>query len=143
MLKAIVWSYAPVAQLVEHWTLSMWRNGNSLPPTGRDAGSNPVVGSIIQESRVRVPAGAPNILLSRITAVQPALTRLVEVRILWEQPFLLCGSKSTINKIATTLLLHQKGLNIMGQPESCPVWRIGRAGTEENFKKLKNFCKKY
>lgn len=87
MLKAIVWSYAPVAQLVEHWTLSMWRNGNSLPPTGRDAGSNPVVGSIIQESRVRVPAGAPNILLSRITAVQPALTRLVEVRVLWEQPY--------------------------------------------------------
>lgn len=31
-----------------------------------------------------------------------------------------------------TLLLHQKGLNIMGQSESCPAWRIGSAGAEEN-----------
>ena len=57
-------------------------------------------------------------------------------------PVLLYGSKSTINKIATTLLLHQKGPNIMGRPESCPAWRIGRAGAEENFKKVEKLLQK-
>ena len=34
--------------------------------------------------------------------------------------------KRTINKIVMSVLLHRKGLNIMGRPCRCLTWRIGR-----------------
>ena len=109
--------YARLAQLVEQRTLNPWV-----------AGSNPSTSTIPYSSAVRA------------ADLCSACTRLVRGPG-FESSYgnhLLHGSKSTINKIATTLLLHQKGLNIMGQPESCPAWRIGRAGAEEFQKYCKN-----
>lgn len=103
--------YARLAQLVEQRTLNPWV-----------AGSNPSTSTIPYSSAVRA------------ADLCSACTRLVRGPG-FESSYgnhLLHGSKSTINKIATTLLLHQKGLNIMGQSESCPAWRIGSAGAEEN-----------
>ena len=92
-------------------------------------------GLLIRWSRVQIPQGAPPRIAQRKSGgfMLRFGTRLVRGPGFESQygDHLLYGSKSTIYKIAMTLLLHRKGLNIMGQPESCPAWRIGSAGTED------------